>query len=365
MSFISGAAHLVAQPLGWGAEAVGGVQDILPGKGTSQLTNLGHNITSPGVTLSNPSGLLNSNNPAFTGAGAYNPAYKQTSGATGTGQGDTTTVPGNSGSGGVAGAGTNTTGYDPTQYAQAVGNTNAAIDRLGNTLNSGNSAIDASYTNALNQLLLGRNQSQQAYNTNKQQTAQDYVTSKNTIGANAGASLQGLQRLLGSRGASGSSAYNTAAPEAVTRGATLQRNDVSNQYGQNQQALDTGWNNYLTGYNNSVADVGAQRDQQKQGLQQSVDNNRATLLQTLAQLTQAQGGDAQPYIDQANQVLNSNSNYNVAPINYQTGAYNAPALSSYTTNQNTTPTFQGQPAANDYFSPYLAALLGKKQPGIA
>ena len=318
--------------------------------------NLGH--TSTGVPSINATGT---NNPLGLGhPTGQQPTQGSVLGASTTSSQSTATD-----TGGVAGAGTNTTGYDPAAYQQAIGNTNAAIGRLGNTLNSGNSAIDSSYTNALNQLLLGRNQSQQAYDTTKQQTAQDYIGAKNTIGANAGASLHGLQRLLGSRGAGGGSAYNIAAPEAVARDATLQRNDVGNQFGQNNQALDTNWNNYLTGYNNSVADVGAQRDQQHQQLQQNIESNRATLLQTLAQLTQAQGGNAQPYIDQANQVLDQNSNYNVAPINYQTQAYNAPELSRYTSNPGATPTFQGQPAGNDYFSPYLAALLGKKQPGIA
>lgn len=266
----------------------------------------------------------------------------------------------------VGGAGQ---GFDTAAYDQAIGNTNSAIGRLGSQFTSGNSAIDSSYQNALNQLLLGRNQSQNAYDTSKQQATQGYVGAKNTIGTNAGASLQGLQRLLGSRGAGGSSAFTQAAPEAVARQATQQRAEAGNQFGQNNQALDTNFNNYLTGYNNSVADVGNQRDQQRQGLQSNIENNRATLLQSLAQLTaqrsQAQGGngvaESQPFLDQANGILNAQSSYNVAPINYQTQAYNAPDLASYTTNPQAAPTFQGQPAQNDYFSPYLATLLGKKQ----
>jgi hypothetical protein len=267
-------------------------------------------------------------------------------------------------SGPVAGAGANLAGFD-----QAIGNTNSAINRLGSQLNSGNSAIDASYQNALKQLLLGRNQSQAAYDTSKQQTAQDYIGAKNTIGANAGASLQGLLRLLGSRGAGGGSAATEMAPQAVAREATLQRADAGNAFGQNSQALDTNWNNYLTGYNNSVMDVNSQRDQQRQGLQSNIESNRATLLQTLAQLSaqrdQAAGGNgvaaAQPFLDQANRTLDSLASYNVAPINYQTQAFNAPELASYAMGSAAGPTFQGQAPQNDYFSPYLAALLGKKQ----
>lgn len=280
-------------------------------------------------------------------------------------------------SGPVAGAGGSSgaaagPAVDPAvlaSYDQAIGNTNSAIGRLGTQLNSGNSAIDASYQNALNQLLLGRNQSQATYNTNKQQTAHDYVSAKNTIGANAGQSLSGVQRLLGSRGAGGGSAYNQAAPEAVTRQATLQRNDVGNTFGQNNQALDTNWGNYVTGYDNSVLDVNSQHDQQRQGLQNSIETNRASLLQTLAQLSAQRDvvgggngvGAAQPFLDQANAALNSQADYHVAPINYQTQAYNAPALSTYAANPQAAPTYQGQSPTNDFFSPYLAALLGKRQ----
>ncbi len=257
-------------------------------------------------------------------------------------------------------------------YDQAIGNTQAGINRLPTQLNSGLSGIDSSYQNALNQLLLGKNQGQQAYDTNKQQTATGYVGAKNTIGSQAGSTLNGLLRLLGSRGAGGSSAALTAAPQAVTRGATLQRADVANTFGQNNQALDTNWNNYLTGYNNQVSSAGSQRDQSKQSLQQSIDANKASLLQTLAQLQsqrgQAAGGngvaDAQPYLDQANQLLDQSANYTTAPINYQTQAYQAPSVASYTVNPQQ-PAQYNQQGNQDYFSPYLQSLLGKKQLGTA
>lgn len=284
----------------------------------------------------------------------------------------------NVGSSGVLGAmsGAGSTSASPQidqavlgQYDQSIGNTQAALNRLGDQFNSGVSGIDSSFTNALNQLLLGKNQANSAYSTNKQQTAKDYVGAKNTIGANAGSSLSGLLRLLGSRGAGGSSAATITAPGAVARNATLQRQDVGSTFGANNQALDTGWNNYLTGYNNQVSGATSQRDQQKSELQRQIDTNRASLLQTLASLSgqraQAAGGNptgaAQPYLDQANAVLDQTSRYNIAPINYQTQAYNAPELSKYTTNPNAAPTYNGQRASSDYFSPYLSALLGKKQ----
>lgn len=255
------------------------------------------------------------------------------------------------------------------QYDQGIGNTQSALGRLGDQFNSGSTQIDSSYQNAINQLLLGKNQANAAYDTNKHQTATDYVSSKNTIGANAGNSLNGLQRLLGSRGAGGGSAATITAPGAVARQATLQRADVGNTFGANNQALDTNWGNYMTGYNNEVSGAGNQRDTKRQELQQSVDSNRASLLQSLALLSgqkaSAQGGNgnaaAQPFLNQANSVLDNLSRYSVAPINVQTQAYSAPDLAKYTSNPNATPTFQGEAQSNDYTSPFLAALLGKRQ----
>lgn len=256
-------------------------------------------------------------------------------------------------------------------YQQAINNAQGSLGRQDSLLNSGYSGIEASYQNAINQLLGGKNIAERNYGDTKTQAGVDYSGAKNTIGANAGQAINGLQRLLGSRGAGGSSAYLQAAPGAVGRGATLQRADVANQFGANNRALDTNWNDYLQQYTNQVSSAGSQRDQQRQGLQQSVDQNRASILQTLASLSAqqsaAQGGNAtgaaQPYLDQANGILNNLSNYNVAPINYQTQAYQAPSLASYQTNANPTAKFAS--SVSDYVSPFLQTLLGKKQPATA
>jgi len=261
----------------------------------------------------------------------------------------------------VSGGGTGT-GTDTAAYDQAIGNTNAAINRLPGQQTTGEANIQTAYQNALDQLLSGKNVAQQSYNTNQTQTGQDYVGSKNTVNANAGNSLNGLLRLLGSRGAGGGSAFNTNAPEAVTREATLQRGGLGQTYGRNMGALDTNWNNYMTNYGNSVLDVGNQRDTQKSTLEDQIRTNQANLLQTLAQLTLAKtgsAGNAQPYVDQANALLNQVGTTKTPAINYNVAAYNAPTPESYTSSV-VTPTVQGQGATNDYTSPFLQALLGKK-----
>jgi hypothetical protein len=262
-------------------------------------------------------------------------------------------------SGGTS-SGSSTTGAD---NSQAIANIQAAINRTGTQLNAGNASLDSQYQDALKQLLLGKNQSQTQYKQGTQTNATNFVGAKNTIGSNAGSSLNGLLRLLGSRGAGGGSAYNVSAPDAVARGATLQRADAGTNFATNQQGLDTNWNNYLTGYNNQVTGVGAQRDQGKQTLANNINTNKATLLQTLAGL-QASPNAAQPYLDQANSLLDQTANVSTPSINYTTQAYTPPSLASYNTTPNATPSFNGG-GSSDYFSPYLQALLGKKQPAVA
>lgn len=270
--------------------------------------------------------------------------------------------------GSVLGANTTAGGstLDPSTlaaYNTAIANTQDAINRIPTQKTAAQSGIDSSYNAALQQLLLGKNQAQQSYTTTKQNTVKDYVGAKNTIGSQAGQTLNGLLRLLGSRGAGGGSAYTQAAPQAVARGASLQRAGVGQQFGQNSQALDQNWGQYLQGYQGSVDNAGFQKQQQYGALDNSVSTNQASLLQQLAQLTAARDGNttnAQPLIDQANSLLDKTATYAPASFSVNPTPYTAPSLSSYTTTPQT-PSYQGQTATNDYFSPYLQSLLGKKQ----
>lgn len=274
-------------------------------------------------------------------------------------------------SGGGGGGSSSAPQIDPgtvALYDQAIGNTQSAIGRLTSQHASGQKTIDASYKNALNQLLAGKNQAQSSYKNERTQTAQDFVGGKNTIRSNAGTSLNSLLRILGARGAGGGSAATIAAPGAVAREATLQQNDLGQQFGRNNQALDTNWGNYLIGYKNEVASAKNQRSTQRLNLRNSIRENKASLLQSLAQLLGEKaaytGGDVKkatsPYLGRANALLGRASNYSISPIKYNVAAYDTPDLGKYTVNPNAAPKYNNQAADNDYTSPYLAALLGRK-----
>jgi hypothetical protein len=263
-------------------------------------------------------------------------------------------------------SGTGLSASDAAAYDLGISNLQAGLGRLDPQKATGLQNINQSLDSSLQQLLQGRNQAESTMGQTKTRAGQDYLIGKNTINAYAGAGLQGLRRLMGSRGAGGGSAYTQAAPGAVAREATMQRNDLGRTYGQNMQDVDTGWNNYLQGYNESVNDVNTQGQTQRNALEESYKTNKASISQQIAQLIAQKTGSvagAQPYLDQANQLLGQTGITPNPTIQYNTQAYQAPNLGSYTASR-TTPTLQGQQQGNDFTSPYLQALLGKKKTNI-
>lgn len=260
-------------------------------------------------------------------------------------------------------------------YNQSIANEQAGINRLSPSFEVSKANAQAAYNQAINQLNQQKALDQQSYNKNVGQTKTDYVGAKNTIGTQAGNSLNSLLRLLGAHGAGGGSAALYNAPEAVTRQATIQRTGASDTYGKNMQNLDTNWNNYLNAYNQNLKAEDIKRQNSVNSAWANIDQQRAAALQNLAKLigarASAQGGDAsgasQPYLDQANAFLNEAVQKGRAvPVPKANPlVYNAPDLAAYTVNPNATPTVQGQSPASDYFSPYLSALLGKKQDNTA
>lgn len=334
----------------------------------------------PGLTILGQASNLNypGLTPANGGQVPGTPQFAAPSGNTGlSGEllGDSTTTP--SGNSGYALSGVTTTpAYtvgvnDPATiaaYNQSINNYQSALGNLPTQLQGSDAQIQDSYNTALQSLLGNANQAKSTYNSGTTQNQQQYVTNKNTIGTNAGQSLSGIERLLGSRGAGGSSAALFNAPQAIAEQATSQRAGAGQNYGANQQGLDTTYNTFLTGNQNDQNSIAKQRDTNLNSAQAQIQQTQAGLLQQLATLSAqkaaATGGNpttaAQPFLDQANNYLSSAAQLglNIAPLNYNTNAYTAPALSSYTTNPFATPTATSNPSiVNNTVSPALASLL--------
>lgn len=271
--------------------------------------------------------------------------------------------PNSVGTGGTSGsAGSGVSAALTSANQQAINNIHSAIDRLASQQNVGYQNVDTAYNDALNQENQAKANNELAYNGSKNQTTQDYVTAKNTIGTNAGSSINSLQRLLGARGAGGSSAALFNAPQAVVQQASQQRAGAGQTFGGNNQQLDSNWNNYLQGYNNDLTNLDRQKTNNRNSVDAQVSTTRAGLLQSLAQLMSSPQA-AQPYIDQANTALGQADQFGLqAPVNQVAPtAYQAPSLDSYSVNPFATPQSGGATSAADNISPYLSLLLGKNK----
>ena len=285
------------------------------------------------------------------------------------GPGQTTTpAPGGNTLGATSTASTST--YDQNDidaYNLAISQLQDAQGRLPGQLSAATGNLDSQYNAALQTLLGGKNRAQGEYGTQKLQTGQDFQTGKNSLMDYASNAFRSLQRLLGSRGAGGSSAYNFAAPQAVNSVVGAQKGSLGINYGRNNQSLDTNWGNYLQDYGNQVTGLEGQQAAGQAGLQDKYRTEEASILQQLAELTGQRDatlggsytGGATPYVNQANSLLDKVGKYEAPTLNYQTKAYAPPSLDSYTVNPLTT-SANGAGAAGDYFSPYLGTLLKDK-----
>lgn len=251
-------------------------------------------------------------------------------------------------------------------FDQQINFLNQGLGRADAARNSGFTGVDAQWQNALNQLIAGKNQTEKDVGIQRKALADDFIGAKNTIGYNSGNSLNSILRLLGSKGAGGGSTAKISAPGGVAREATLQRNDVSATNAKNNQNVDSSFQKYLLGYDRETQSANTQRTNARDQINRQIEENKASILQQIAALAGKRGeaakgnavGAMQPYLDQANAALNRASNYNVAPINYNTQAYEAPSLDKYTVDPAGAPSVQGESTNQDYVSPYYAGLLG-------
>lgn len=212
MSFLSGVAHIAGNVVGPAAElggAVTSVGGLVKNPLSNSLTSTGHNITNPNVTLSNTGGILQSNDPAFTGAGAYGaPITKASAGSIDSGT--TSSTPNNTGAivdntGGTGGTSSN------------VNAINSAYDTLSNyykgllgTISPQQQIAQGQTDTQYNDNLQSLGDQLQAANANLDNQAnivnQSYAKSLQQLGNNIRNTAQGQLNALGIGGAGDSSA---------------------------------------------------------------------------------------------------------------------------------------------------------------
>lgn len=285
---------------------------------------------------------------------------------------DSASQGGGGSSGGSSGSTVN--GADLASYDQSANNIQAAINRLGGQKSVGERNINDAYNSSFNKLMGEFAIGKRNYDTTKTQQSQDFVKTKNQINSSVGTNLTGLRRLLASRGAGASSAYDFVAPEAAARQGTLQRSDAADTFGRNQQALDTNWNDYTTGVEQNKKELEQQKSANLRGLESTINQNRASLLQNLAniraQRAAAAGGSptaaAQPYLDEANGLLSAADALGlqyanpVVRVNNPT-VYNAPDLQEYTMGRTAQIGTPQRNALTDTVAPYLNLLMNRRR----
>lgn len=268
--------------------------------------------------------------------------------------------------GGTLAAGSGGSTVDPQAQAlfnQNSGILNAALGRLPNQLAIAQSNTQGQFNQNNNELDSGKANTDQQYGQSTNQNQQQFVTNKNQINDQASSGLRSLLRVLGQHGAGGSSAALYAAPDAVGQVASQQRSGAGQTFGQNQQALDTNYNQYVSGYDNSKKQLSDWLSQQQNSNQAKADSAKADLLHTLAGL-QPNVAAAQPFVDQINSLSSEVDNLGKLNPTYTgtTPVYNAPDVASYTVNQTGAPVLGGGGNGTGAGStPFLNFLLGQQK----
>lgn len=382
MSFLSGVTHLagnVAAPLAETAGAVGSVGGLLPNSFANQATALGHNISNPNVTLSNPGGVLSSNNPAFTGAGAYGAKVL------GGGSGQSASKPG------VAASPSGAYTTDPNAAANAAAaqqtqadlaylggqqtDLNSLLGRTQTGLDQGLGQLNSSYQGSVNQQQNQENQALQNYQDQRTQTNKDKLNAYDTINRNANSGYRSLAQLIGHASGSGSSAFQELLPNVIGKDTSSQRTGANDTYATNLGNIDTAQKKTEGSFAQILQDLANQRQAQEQSLRTGVENQRQSIQQQLEQnaalQAQARGGGyaevaaaQQPYqqaIDNSRNTVEGFFNQFKPTYTAQQAAIAAPDLSQYQTDRSVVNA--QQQGASDPTNPYADILRRKLQDG--
>lgn len=370
--------------LGRLAQGAGRTFDYLtPGAGTSTLTDYGRTMVGDGTDYTNapigtPNVLGASTSAPMEGQMYYDngTVYSFRNGQWVAGNGGVANTGGNNLNVSTGGGSSST--YDPQTaalYDNQIGTAQSALGLIGNQRQIGYDNIENSYTESQNKLGVDRGLAERDYNLKKDQTGQDYTNTRAGIRANAGNQFGSIQRLLGSKGAGRSSAAQILAPFAVGKEAASRFGQVQDQFGRNQQALDTNWGDTTRQFDEYGQDLNSQREQKRRELEQGINSNEAGLQDQIAQLTLSKANALgtplqtalQSIAPQQSRIQELLSSIDNLGRNYQGAVqakgqvkFAAPELAQYNYSQFSAPQLQGggyNPQA-DYVSP-LTSLLGK------
>lgn len=252
------------------------------------------------------------------------------------------------------------------QFDQSIELINDALGRTGRQLDIAQGNIGRQYQTSVNELTSAKKANEGNYKNTSTQNQQSLRTSRNAITDQQSSGLRGLLRQLGAYGAVGSDL--DVASGVVTDAASQQRSGAGQTFAQNQQNLDTNWNNYLSEWANSKKKADDWKTSQLQNAESQTLSVKQDLLTQLADLrgrrAAAQGGNyaggasgdlraARGLSSRIDSLGKLNPTYTG-----NTPTYNAPELSSYVAPQQQQVDASSL-ANNATANPSLALLLGQ------
>lgn len=270
--------------------------------------------------------------------------------------------------------------YNAEEEARKA-NMRSMYDRQINDINSNLDSMDRQLENSLagvrGEYDTYKNEQQSSYNAEKNshdkevlQNLQNLQSNRNQITNNASKALRGLLSVLGGMGLGDSSVARYNVPNMVREQANTEYGDAGKTYAQNQQNLDTSWNNYQNQFENDRKKLEDWYNGQVKAKKQENYEKRQSLLSDLVSAygNRAQyGGDYSGNVNSAyDRIADYRNKINdlgqYAKPNYTgiTSVYNAPDLASYNAN-NVELTTKVESAEPGETSPVLTALRGLKK----
>lgn len=210
---------------------------------------------------------------------------------------------------------------------------------LGNadsTLQSGLRNVDNSYRSGVDDANLRRTQTLEDYGLQREDAIRGKEASLGQVDNNSRTLADSLRRILGQASGSGSSAFKFAAPNAIARVASGQREGVLGSYGENERNLSIAEGRSTTAFDKLLEELALDRAQQEASLRADIFGQKQGIYTDIADLqgrkAKLQGGGydqvrsaQQPYLDkyqeyqQKIQALpaNYNQRIKVNPVNPQ------------------------------------------------
>ena len=151
-------------------------------------------------------------------------------------------------------------------------------------LNNGLTALTDSYNKEVSGANQQRSRALEDYAKQGVINEQDKITNLNTIDSNARSLNNSLRRIIGMASGSSSSAFQDAAPNAVARQASGQRDGALSSFGRNSEALSTAETRAKQDFDALLENLAAQRRQKESDLRGSVLNQKNDIQAKLADI---------------------------------------------------------------------------------